>query len=80
MTIWQNGSHWVRLETANILAVKVSSVSEVIIRERDGKRHVLNLFRLSSGMFESVLAELTRGLVRVHSVAGRVTYERAGEE
>jgi hypothetical protein len=49
---------WVELPRDQIAAVKVCSVSHVIVRLYDGRRYVLDLFRFGGAAFEAVLAGL----------------------
>ena len=48
-SLWvRQGFRWVEFPRGQIFAVKERSISHVVVRLRDNRRHVLNLFRFRS--------------------------------
>jgi len=57
ISVYQDG-RWVDIATKEILAVKVVSVSRVIVRLYGSQRQVLNLYRFSVSAFETITRAL----------------------
>lgn len=64
---------WVKIPRQEIQVVKIRTVSQVIVRLRNGKRIVLNLYRMGNPAWDRIRSALTEGL-RVVKRDRAITY------